>query len=121
MFEERLGFLENPCSSISLKIRVRNPNKAPTSQYACHPSTNVQRTLKVTNKVLTSHCATRQPTDVQHTLEVPNRVLTSQCKSRLPTDFQHTINEMVTYRLSRVILEMNRPKNTQLPRVKEKQ
>ena len=71
--------------------------------------------------VITSQCANHQPKDVQHTLEIPNRVLTSQCKSRLPTDFQHTINEMVTYRLSKVILEMNRPKNTQLPRVKEKQ
>ena len=71
--------------------------------------------------VLTSQCANHQPSDVQHTLEIPNRVLTSQCTSRLPTDFQRTINEMVTYRLVKVILEMNRPKNTQLPRVKEKQ
>ena len=60
--------------------------------------------------MLTSQCANRQPTDVQHTLEVPNRVLTSQGASRLSTDFQHTINEMVTYRSSKVIVEVNRPK-----------
>ena len=75
--EERLGFLQNPFLSISLKIRVRNRNKALTSQYACRLSMTIQRTLKVINTVLNSHCATRQPWDFQHTLNITMNVVLS--------------------------------------------
>ena len=75
--EERLGFLQNPCLSISLEIKVRNPNKELTSQYACRLSTNIQRTLKVINTMLNSHCATRQLSDFQHTLNITMNVVLS--------------------------------------------